>query len=304
MRIVLAGGSGFLGSALADRLTGSGHDVAVLSRSSARTSGAAVNRVPWIPDGTSGAWASVIDGADAVVNLAGAGIADKRWTATRKRELVSSRLDSTRSLVAAVAAARARPSVFIQNTAVGYYGFAHGDEPLDERSAPGDDFLARLCVDWEAAAAPVTGLGCRLVVARTGVVLARDGGALPKMMLPFRFFVGGRMGSGRQYLSWIHIDDWVAMVAWALASDTLTGAVNATAPEPTTNTELTHAIGAALHRPSLIPAPAFALRLVVGELADAALLGGQRVLPRRAEQLGFTFKHGEVLKAVGSLVGH
>jgi uncharacterized protein (TIGR01777 family) len=300
MKIVLAGGSGFLGRALAGRLARDRHDIWILSRTAG--SDPAAHRVRWTPDGTVGAWASVIDGADAVVNLAGAGLEDKRWTPARKHELVTSRVDSSRSLVAAVAAARARPSVFIQNTGVGYYGFSHGDEPLGEGSAPGNDFLARLCVDWEAAVTPVAALGCRLVVLRTGVVLARDGGALPKMMLPFRFFAGGPMGSGRQYLSWIHIDDWMAMVTWAITSSTLTGAVNATAPVPVTSRELARAIGAAMHRPSLVPAPAFALRIIVGEMADAALLGGQRVLPRRAIESGFAFAHPEVHDALESLL--
>ena len=193
MKIVVAGGSGFLGGALTARLARDGHDICILSRAASHAPAARVSFVAWTPDGTSGSWASVVDGADAVVNLAGTGMADKRWTPARKRELVSSRLQSTQSLVAAVRVARQRPTVFIQNCAVGYYGFAHGDEPLDERNGPGDDFLARLCVDWEAAATPVADLGCRLVIPRTGVVLARDGGALPKMMLPFRFFAGGPM---------------------------------------------------------------------------------------------------------------
>ena len=302
MKIVLAGGTGFLGGALTARFTGDGHDVRILSRAASHAPAARVSYVAWTPDGSSGPWAPVVDGADAVVNLAGAGLADKRWTAARKRELISSRLRSTQSLVTAIRAARQRPKVFIQNCAVGYYGFAHGDEPLDERAAAGNDFLARLCVDWEAAAGPVADLGCRLVTARTGVVLARDGGALPKMMLPFRFFAGGPMGTGRQYISWIHLDDWVALVARMLSDDTLAGPVNATAPAPVTSTELARAIGSAMHRPALLPAPAFMLRIIVGEIADAALLGGQRVLPRRAIASGFAFAHPEVREAVTSLL--
>lgn len=302
MKIVVAGGSGFLGSALIACFARDGHDVWILSRSTSPAPATRVSYVTWSPDGTSGPWASVVDGADAVVNLAGAGIADKRWTPARKRELASSRLQSTRSLMAAVGAARRRPAVFVQNCAVGYYGFARGDAPLDERNGPGDDFLARLCVDWESAAKPAADLGCRLVTPRTGVVLARDGGALPQMMLPFRFFAGGPLGSGRQYMSWIHLDDWVALVTQMLADDTMAGPINATAPGPVRNQELARAIGAAMHRPSLLPAPAFVLRIIVGEMADAALLGGQRVLPRLATEHGFAFAHPDVHEALTSLL--
>ena len=302
MRIVLAGGSGFLGTALTRLLVADGHEIAILSRSTSHAPAPGVRYVAWNPDGTSGLWATVIDGADAVLNLAGAGIADKRWTAARKRALVTSRLLSTRSLVAAVAAARQRPAVFIQNCAVGFYGFARWDEPLDERSGPGDDFLARLCVDWETAAAPAADLGCRLVTIRTGVVLAREGGALPQMILPFRFFAGGPMGSGRQYLSWIHVDDWVALLTRLLADEGMAGPVNATAPVPATSHEVARAIGAAMHRPAALRAPAFALRIIVGEMADAALLGGQRVLPWRVMERGFAFAHADIREAVASLL--
>ena len=222
MKIVVAGGSGFLGRALTTHLTAGGHDVVVLTRQSSSSQGR-VRRVTWRPDGASPpidagratGWASEIDGADAIVNLAGEGIADKRWTKARKHALLESRTLSTRSLVAAVRAAERRPSVFIQASGIGYYGTA-GDEILDEASPPGSDFLAQLCLTWEAEARAVEALGARLVIVRNGVVLARSGGALKKMLPPFLFFVGGPIASGKQYLSWIEVDDWVAMVVWAM----------------------------------------------------------------------------------------
>ncbi|MEO7192219.1 MAG: TIGR01777 family oxidoreductase [Vicinamibacterales bacterium] len=303
MKIVLAGGSGFLGQMLARDLAANAHDVVILSRENPTQPGPpAIRQVVWRPDGSAGEWASALDGSDAVVNLAGAGIADKRWTAARKQMLLTSRVQSTRSLLAAIDRVRARPAVFIQNCGIGYYGTARGSEPVDERDRPGNDFLARLCVDWEAAAAPIASLGCRLVYLRTGVVLAANGGALPKMTLPFRFFAGGPLGSGQQYLSWIHIEDWLSMMAWSLANGALSGPVNATSPSPVTNSDFSRAIGAALHRPSLLPVPGFVLKILVGELADAALLGGQRALPRSAQREGFVFKHPQVGEALRSLL--
>ena len=209
MRVVIAGGSGFLGRALSSRLAKDGHAVVVLTRDGlAPRSPGLVRYAEWTPNGESGAWARELDGADAIVNLAGAGIADKRWTAARKRVLRDSRILSTRSLVQAVRAFSRRPSTFLQQSAEGYYGAFDAGPDLDESSPAGRDFLARLCADWEAEAQPVAVRGCRLAVLRSAVVLARDAGALPKMVLPFRFFAGGPLGSGRQWLSWIHIDDW------------------------------------------------------------------------------------------------
>ncbi len=300
MKMVVAGGSGFLGRALTSRLAADGHDVVVLSRRAGDGSGR-VRRVVWQPDGTAPpieagrptSWAGEIDGADVVVNLAGEGIADKRWTAARKRALATSRSLSTRSLVAAIRAATKRPPVFIQASGVGYYGPA-GDETLDEASPPGSDFLAGLCVNWEAEARAVEALGCRLAIVRNGIVLSRSGGALKKMLPPFLFFVGGPIASGRQYMSWIALDDWIALVRWAIGHDHVTGALNGTAPKPVTNAEFAKALGRAVHRPSWLPVPALALRVMVGELAPAGLINGQRAVPKRPLSLGFTFAYPEI----------
>jgi uncharacterized protein (TIGR01777 family) len=302
MRIVVAGGSGLLGRALVSRLVDQRFDVVVLSRRPSGPPRPRYREAAWTPDGTSGPWAAEIDGADAVVNLSGAGMADRRWTPARKALLRSSRIDSTRSLVSAVQVATHRPSVFVQGAAVGYYGSTLSHQPHAESSPAGTDYLARLAVEWELAAHPVTTLGCRLVVVRTGVVLSRDGGALPPMARPFRFFVGGPIGSGRQYLSWITIDDWVSMVVWAVRNPSITGAVNATAPEPVTNREFAGAIGRVLHRPSLLPVPGFVLKTLFGEMADALLLGGQRVVPAVALEHGFQFEHGNLDRALAHVL--
>jgi uncharacterized protein (TIGR01777 family) len=297
MRIVIAGGSGLLGHALVDRLIGQGHDVVVLSRRPATPPRNHWREVTWVPDGSIGDWAREIDGAGAVVNLAGAGMADKRWTPTRKALLRSSRIDSTRSLVAAVQAASTRPAVFVHGTAIGYYGSTLSDRTHDESSPPGSDFLSRLALEWERVTDPLAQISCRLVIVRTGIVISRDGGALPPMARPFKFFVGGRIGSGRQYMSWISIDDWVSLVTWAMATTAVSGALNATAPEPVTNAEFAAAIGRALRRPALFATPAFVLKLLFGEMAEL-LLGGQRVVPAKALALGFTFEHESLDRAL------
>ncbi len=306
MKIVVAGGSGFLGRALTARLEAEGHDVAILTRSAGQPRGR-VRRVAWQPDGSApppeagrpSGWAREIDGADAVVNLAGEGIADRRWTRARKRALLESRIHSTRSLVAAIRAASERPRVFLQASGIGYYGVA-GDEVLDESSPPGSDFLAGVCLNWEAEARAVEALGCRLVIVRNGIVLARHGGALKKMVPAFLFFAGGPIATGRQYMSWIALDDWVALTVWAIERTNVTGAFNATAPEPVTNAQFSQALGRALHRPSWIPVPAFALRLLFGQLADAGLINGQRVLPKRSLSQGFTFGYPNIDAALAA----
>jgi uncharacterized protein len=304
MKVVLAGGSGFLGRSLLAHLAGRGHEIVVLSRRP--VPGQFPGRqVGWDPDGNLPAtgtsefltWPKELDGAGAVVNLAGAGIADRRWTPARKRELRSSRVLSTRSLVAALRAATQKPAVFYQGSAVGFYG-TRRDGALDESFPPGDDLLGSICVAWEAEANPVVALGCRLVVGRSGVVLARDGGALPKMARPFRFFAGGRVASGQQYLSWIHRDDWVAFVTWAIETAAVSGTYNVTAPAPVTNDEFSKAIGLALRRPSWLPVPGFALRVLFGEMANEMLIRGQRVVPKRALEAGFSFAYPTVEAAL------
>jgi len=303
MRVVIAGGSGFLGGALIGRLARDGHQVVVLSRDASSGSGPpGVRTVHWTPNGQSGEWAREIDGADAVINLAGAGIADKRWTADRKRLLHDSRVLSTRSLAEALRQVSDRPGVFVQASAVGFYGAHENGAEFDESSSPGADFLAQLSVAWEGEAHPIDALGCRLVFMRTGIVLSKDGGALAKMLPPFRFFVGGRIGSGRQVMSWIHLDDWVGMVVWALTNPAVHGPINGTAPHPVTNAELARAIGRALHRPSLAPVPPIALKIAFGEMASVMLLQGQRVRPRRATELGYQFRYEDIDAAMADAV--
>ncbi len=302
MRIVIAGGTGFLGSPLAEVYAEEGHDVRVLTRGLAPgdsrhdpgTGVPGVTRVGWQPNGESGPWAHVVHGADAVINLAGESIADLRWTPQRKALLRDSRILATKSLVVAIAAAKAPPRVFVSGSAVGYYGPC-GDEPLTEDSRAGDDFLANLCVDWETEARRAT-TSTRLALLRTGIVLERAGGALAKMITPFRLFAGGPIGSGRQYMSWIHRLDWLEMVRWIVDNAQVTGPVNATAPHPVTNRHLSRALGRALHRPALVPAPGFALKIVLGEMAES-LVTGQRVLPERAKSLGFHFRYPEIEQA-------
>lgn len=296
MRVVVAGGTGFLGRALVAALRAEGHHVCVLTR---RPS--APEEVGWTPDGTAGAWAAAVDGAEVLVNLAGAGIADRRWSQARKRVLATSRLDATRSLVAAALAAAAPPRVFVSASAVGYYG-DRGDELLTEEALPGEDFLGRLAQEWEAAARAVEPIGTRLALVRTGIALAPDGGALGKMLLPFRLGLGGRLGTGRQYMPWIHRGDWVRLVRWLIAEPAAQGAFNATAPNPVTNAEFTRALARALGRPAVLPVPALALRLIFGELASA-LLGGQRAVPTRALAMGFRFDYPEIGAALASLLG-
>jgi uncharacterized protein len=298
VKIVIAGGTGFLGRPLSERLAAEGNDLVVLTRRSG-VAPRAGRAVVWPADGTAdGAWTSEVDGADVVVNLAGESIAGGRWSAARKRRILDSRVDATRSLVAAIAGAAHPPSVFVSGSAVGYYG-PLGDEIATEERGPGSDFLARVCVAWEAEAARAAGGRTRVVCIRTGLVLARDGGALPRMLPPFRFGVGGPVGTGRQYWPWIHRSDWIDCVRWAIRTGAAAGPVNASAPAPVTNAEFARALGRALHRPSFLPAPAFALRLLLGEMADALLLSGQRAIPAKAERLGFAFTYTEIDAALG-----
>ncbi len=303
MRLVIAGGTGFLGAPLAEMYAEEGHDVRVLTRSlmagdtrhDPGTGMPGITRVGWVPDGKSGPWASVLEGASALINLSGESLAAKRWNPARKAQLRDSRIRATRSLAAALKAATTPPPVFISGSAVGYYG-ASGDTPLTESSPAGSDFLAQLCQDWEREALAAARPDVRIVLLRTGIVLERSGGALPQMMLPFRFFAGGKIGTGRQYVSWIHRLDWIEMVRWLVQASEVSGPVNATAPEPVTNKALAKAIGRAMGRPSLLPVPGFALKIVVGELADS-LLTGQRALPTVAQKHGYHFRYPDIDQA-------
>ena len=310
MRIVIAGGTGFLGGPLAEGYAEEGHDVRVLtrglqpgeSRHDPGTGVPGVTRVGWSPD-TGGAWESVIDGADAVVNLAGAGIAEGRWTPQRKALLHDSRIISTKALAAAIQRAARPPAVFVSGSGAGYYGASLGDDVKTESSPAGDDFLARLCVDWEAEAGRAANPATRVATLRTAMVIERRGGALQRLVTPFRFFAGGPVGSGRQYMSWIHRIDWIEMVRWIIETPAVSGAVNASAPSPVTNRQFARALGRALHRPALVPSPGFPLRIALGEMADALVLMGQRVVPQRALSHGFHFRYPEIDRAFRGIYG-
>jgi uncharacterized protein (TIGR01777 family) len=294
VRLLVLGGTGLLGSALTADLRAAGHQVRVLTRRPRQP-----DDVLWTPAGPLDALASHLSAADGVVNLAGAPIA-QRWTRTHKQAIVESRVALTHRLVDALAAASPRPGVLVNASAIGIYG-SRGDERLTEESAPGEGFLGSLAHAWERAALAAAP-GTRVVLLRTGIVLDRRGGALPPMALPVRLFVGGRLGSGRQYVSWIHVYDWIAMVRWALESGTVSGPLNLTAPQPVTNLELTRAIARVLRRPAIFPVPAFVLRIVLGEMADAVLTG-QRVLPAKATALGFAFRYPDLDGALRAELG-
>jgi hypothetical protein len=257
--------------------------------------------VQWSPDGSLGPWADAVNGAGAVINLAGESIAAKRWSTAQKRRILDSRLQATRSLVSAIGAAASPPPVFVSGSAVGYYG-PLGDEVVTEDHAPGRDFLADVGVQWEAEAMRASGR-TRVVCIRTGIVLERDGGALPQMLPPFWFGAGGPVGSGRQYWPWIHRQDWLNLVRFAIQTSAVVGALNATAPRPVTNREFARTLGRVLRRPAFMPAPGFALRLALGEMAEGLLLSGQRAIPAKAEQLGYTFAFRELELALRAIFG-
>jgi uncharacterized protein (TIGR01777 family) len=304
MRIVIAGGTGFLGRPLAAALATDGHDLVVLTRASTNPApvprAAGPRTVPWDPTGDPGPWAAEIDGAGAVVNLAGEPIAGKRWTATQKQRILDSRVHATHNLAAAIRAAATPPPVFISGSAVGYYG-PLGDETATEDRPAGSDFLAQVCERWEQEAMRAGGPRTRVACVRTGIVLDKDGGALPQMLPPFRVGAGGPVGSGRQFWPWIHRDDWIALVRWAIATPAATGPINATAPHPVTSREFARALGRALHRPAFMPAPGFALRLMLGEMAGALLLSGQNAVPAKAERAGFAFRYARVDEALAAI---
>ena len=294
MKIVVAGGSGFVGEPLVRKLVTRGDDVVVLSRNAAKVR--AGRGVQWDGGKSAGAWTSEIDDAGAVINLAGENIGEGRWTEERKRRLTESRLNATDGIVAALKKAPARKRTLINASAVGYYGFDR-EEEVDEKSSKGRGFLSDLVEKWESAASGA-GSAARVVILRFGVVFASDGGALQKMMMPFRLGAGGPVGSGRQWMSWVDRDDLVEAIVWALDRETVRGVYNITAPEPVRNRDFARELGRVMHRPAFVPAPAFALRLMFGEMADEALLGGQRVVPRRAQSEGFRFAYPAVESAL------
>ena len=296
MVVVLAGGAGFLGSRLGAQLERGGHRVRNLTRSPRPDR---PGDIGWQPDGSPGQLTAHFEGVDAIVNLAGENIAATFWSDARKAKLRDSRLMATRTIVRAMAACERPPKALISGSAVGYYG-AHGDDVVTELTPPGLDFLARLCVDWEHEAHAGASAKTRLAIVRSGLVLGANGGALKKMLLPFKLGLGASLGSADQYMPWIHVDDWVAMIIWLAGADRAMGAFNATAPMPVTNRDFTRTLGRVLRRPAVFHVPAFVLRMALGELADM-LLTGQRVMPAAAEEMGFRFTYRELEPAFRSL---
>jgi uncharacterized protein len=302
MKILITGATGLVGSALTGELAQAGHTVCRLVRpetKSEATRDASGFDVKWNP--LTGELDALAVGADAVVNLAGASIAQGRWTAQRKCELRGSRVDSTRALVHALATMALRPRVLISASAIGIYG-DRGDEVLTEESRLGRDFLSEVAAAWEAEAEKAEALGIRVVQTRFGLILARQGGALAKMARPFRMGVGGKLGSGQQWVSWISLEDVVAILRLALENGAVRGPINVVSPQPVRNSEFTAALAKALHRPAVLPAPAMALRLMLGAMADALLLASQRVIPEQLEKLGYKHLNTSLAKKLVSLL--
>lgn len=301
MKILVTGSSGLVGSALCKSLRADGHTVARLTRSgSASQPGQPTEAIRWEPPSGSLDLAAM-ETSEAVVHLAGASIAQGRWTPARKEILRSSRVDATRHLVSGLAKLKQKPCVLISASAIGYYG-DRGDEVLTESSAPGNDFLAHLCRDWEAAASDAERLGIRTVLLRFGIILDARGGALPRILFPLRLGVGGRLGSGKQWMSWITLEDIVHLTRYVIEDCSARGPINAVSPNPVTNAEFTRIAAAALHRPALFPAPRFALRLALGEMADALLFSSQRVSPQKLLALRHSFLHPDLQNALDSIL--
>jgi len=292
MKILISGSHGLVGTALMKSLEPDGHEVFRLVRYPPNSDA----EIEWSPDRYSIALAR-LEGFDAVVNLAGESIAEGRWTEEKKRRIRESRVKGTKLLGDALANLANRPKTFICASAIGYYG-NRGDEILTEASAPGDDFLAKVCVEWEKATALATEKGIRVLNTRFGVILDAHGGALAKMLPPFRAGLGGKIGSGKQWMSWIALDDVVGALKFALTNEALGGPVNFVAPNPVTNAEFTKTLGRVLSRPTLFPIPAFGVRLLFGEMGEALLLAGQRVAPKRLMTEGYQFQYSQLDEAL------
>ncbi len=297
MRILVTGGSGFLGQRLTARLIAAGHELLLLGRAPKRGLPPSAEFATWNPEAGPPP-AGAIEGAEAIIHLAGEPVG-QRWTGEVKRRIRASRMVGTTNLVKGIELAKTKP-ILISASAIGYYGDRR-NEDLNESAAAGTGFLAEVCKEWEAAALAAQKLGCRVVVLRTGVVLGDHGGALDRMMLPFKMGFGGRMGSGEQWMSWIHIEDELGLIEFALAQSKVSGPLNLTSPEPATNAQFTAALGKALGRPAFLPVPAIALRLLFGEMAGM-LLAGQRVLPAAARKAGYQFRFPKLAAALADII--
>ena len=301
MRVVITGATGFIGRALCKALH-KDYEVIALSRDAGRAAksvGDMAKVIEW--DGrTTGSWFTQANGAFAIINLAGENVASGRWNESKKAGILHSRLDSAKAVIEVIKQVDKKPAVVIQASAIGWYG-PRSDEPLDEDSTPGKGFLANVCRDVENSAEEIEELGARCAVIRTGVVLGRDGGAFAKLVKPFRFFLGGHLGSGRQWFSWIHLEDQIAAIKFLMENEHLKGAFNLTAPQPVTMKEFCKILGKVLHRPARLNVPAFAARLALGEMADEMLLTGQKVLPKRLLNTDFDFKYTNVEHALNDI---
>ena len=297
MNILITGSSGLVGSALIPALSAEGHRVSRLVRSKLDMG---IRDTYWDPSSKE-LYSPPLEGLDAVIHLAGESIASGRWTKARKERIQQSRVMGTRLLAMSLAKLANPPKVLISASAIGYYG-DRGFEVLTEQSAPGTNFLSGVCRDWEAATAAAAEIGIRVANLRTGVVLSPNGGALARMLTPFRMGVGGIVGNGRQYMSWISIDDLLRVILYTLKMELLRGPVNAVAPKPVTNSEFTRILGAVLKRPTVLPMPTFAARLAFGEMADELLLASARVLPMKLTASGFVFRHPDIETALTGLL--
>ena len=303
-RVIITGGTGLIGRALTNDLLRNGYEVVGLSRKpqDATNVPAGARSVVWDGRSTQG-WGELADGAYAIVNLAGATIARPPWTEAYKRTIAQSRIDAGHAVVEAVKAAAQKPGVVLQASAVGIYGVRNG-KAISETAPAGDDFLAQVCRQWEASTLEVEALGVRRVVIRTGLVLSARGGVLPLISLPFRMFVGGPVGSGQQFWPWIHIDDEVQAIRFLMEKADARGVFNLSAPTPLTNAEFSRTLGHVLHRPAFLTAPAIAMKLALGEMADLLLLGGQRAIPWRLQALGYTFRYANAESALRALLAN
>jgi len=301
MRVVITGATGFIGRALCKALH-KDYEVIALSRDAGRAAksvGGLAKVIEW--DGrTTGSWYKQANGAFAIINLAGENIASGRWNESKKAGILHSRLDSSKAVLDTIMQVDKKPTVVIQASAIGYYG-PRSDEQLDENSIPGKGFLANVCQRIESSAEEIEGMGVRCIVIRTGIVLGSDGGAFARLVKPFRFYLGGYLGSGRQWFSWIHLDDEIAAIKFLLENEHLKGVFNLTAPQPVTMKEFCKILGKVLHRPAWLNVPAFAARLAFGEMADEMLLSGQKVLPKRLLNTGFDFQYTNAEQALNDI---
>jgi uncharacterized protein len=303
MKVIITGGTGLIGRALTDRLAGDGHEILILSRSGTRPDGLPPEaRVVKWDSRTGEGWSSELADTDILLNLAGSNLSGGRWTESRKRLIRDSRVNAGNAVIDGVKRSGHVPKLLIQASGISYYGHQeHGF--VDESSPPGDDFLASVCVEWEETTKPIEDLGARRIIIRTGPVLNTDDGALPPISMPFHLFLGGRTGSGRQGLSWIHLEDEVEAIRFLMEHEGIEGPVNLCAPNPVSNQQFAAAVGRVMNRPSIFPVPAFVLRTLLGEVSDTVLLG-QFAVPKRLTDAGYKFQFPDIDTALQDLIGH